>query len=130
MHNCMCGISNKLHFNRRNNMNELKFNSQICTTKEQSQRLLKLGLKRETADMLHMQIDSSEICIISQGGEEEYVPYEVVPAWSLHRLIEIYNTPNDNCYVVFTNTAFDDLIDDIEWCINNKGRFNKEYFKQ
>jgi hypothetical protein len=32
-------------------MNELKFNSQICTTKEQSQRLLESGLKSETADM-------------------------------------------------------------------------------
>lgn len=29
----------------------MKFNSQICTTKEQSERLLALGLKRETADM-------------------------------------------------------------------------------
>ena len=27
-------------------MNELKFNSQVCTTKEQSQRLLDLGLKK------------------------------------------------------------------------------------
>jgi hypothetical protein len=30
---------------------ELKFNSQICTTNAQSQRLLDLGLKPETADM-------------------------------------------------------------------------------
>lgn len=29
----------------------MKFESQICTTKEQSERLLALGLKRETADM-------------------------------------------------------------------------------
>ena len=32
---------------------ELKFNSQVCTTKEQSQRLLELGLKPETADMYY-----------------------------------------------------------------------------
>lgn len=31
--------------------NELKFNSAVCTTKEQSQRLLDLGLKPETADI-------------------------------------------------------------------------------
>ena len=31
---------------------KLKFNSQICTTKEQSQRLLDLGLKPETADCM------------------------------------------------------------------------------
>lgn len=31
----------------------LEFNSQICTTREQSERLLKLGLKKETADMVY-----------------------------------------------------------------------------
>ena len=30
---------------------ETKFNSQICTTRDQSERLLALGLKKETADM-------------------------------------------------------------------------------
>ena len=29
---------------------EMKFNSQICTTREQSERLIALGLKKETAD--------------------------------------------------------------------------------
>lgn len=33
-------------------MNEKEFNSQICTTIEQSKRLLDLGLKPETADMV------------------------------------------------------------------------------
>ena len=32
-------------------MSEFNFKSQICTTKEQSERLLSLGLKKETADM-------------------------------------------------------------------------------
>lgn len=35
----------------------LKFNSQICTTKDQSERLLALGLKRETADCVIMYYD-------------------------------------------------------------------------
>jgi hypothetical protein len=39
----------------------MKFNSQICTTKEQSERLLALGLKRETAD-----------CVIKSGKREDY----------------------------------------------------------
>lgn len=30
----------------------MKFNSQVCTSVEQSQRLLDLGLKPETADMV------------------------------------------------------------------------------
>lgn len=33
-------------------MEKFKFNSQICTTIEQSKRLLELGLKPETADMV------------------------------------------------------------------------------
>lgn len=32
----------------------MEFNSQICTTKEQSERLLALGLKKETADCVIM----------------------------------------------------------------------------
>lgn len=36
-----------------NATNELKFNSQICTSVEQSKRLLELGLNPETADMKH-----------------------------------------------------------------------------
>lgn len=123
-------------------MNEVKFNSQICTTKEQSQRLLELGLKPETADMLYMQIDGSWICIISQG-DEEYIPYEDhSPAWSLHRLIEmcnktqfgmtisIYNnevTIDGDLFELFDNT-YDNLISIIEWLIE-RGHFNKEYLK-
>ena len=100
-------------------MNEIKFNSQVCTTKEQSQHLLALGLKPETADMYIF-------------GNEVYIGkpnVDGIPAWSLHRLLEIYNTSDDDCCVVFIDTAFDDLIDDIEWCIN-KGYLNKEYLKQ
>ncbi|MEE1070105.1 MAG: hypothetical protein U0K81_06505 [Paludibacteraceae bacterium] len=66
----------------------MKFNSQICTTKEQSERLLTLGLKKETADM----------CIRTDLGFPLTTPYNevdkfyhkvVIPAWSLHRLIEM-----------------------------------------
>lgn len=116
-------------------MSDIKFNSQVCTSIEQSKRLLELGLKPETADMLYMQIDGSWICIIPQG-DEEYIPYEDhYPAWSLHRLIEIrfsgdnigfgvYNIHNrnfGNCYEI--------LISVIEYLIKI-GEFNKEYLKQ
>ena len=72
----------------------LEFNSQICTTREQSERLLALGLKKETADMMY----------ITDGRvPEEYRNYDLVPecyesyledivhipAWSLHRLINL-----------------------------------------
>ena len=64
----------------------MKFNSQICTTKEQSERLLALGLKKETADCVITYYDGWHI------GEAEYFDLDkdpVAPAWSLHRLIEI-----------------------------------------
>lgn len=35
----------------------MKFNSQICTSKEQSERLLKLGVKAETADMTRTSVN-------------------------------------------------------------------------
>lgn len=33
--------------------NKFEFKSQICTTREQSERLLKLGIKKETSDMVY-----------------------------------------------------------------------------
>lgn len=66
----------------------MKFNSQICTTKEQSERLLALGLKKETADC-HFEgrkrlYEEWEVSVI--GGC--YYNWDF-PAWSLHRLIEM-----------------------------------------
>lgn len=64
--------------------------SQICTTMEQSKRLLKLGVKPETADMLHYKSASMKIWGVlatpyskEVNGLEKYY----FPAWSLHRLI-------------------------------------------
>ena len=77
---------------------ETKFNfkSQICTSREQSERLLALGLKKETADMC------SVIDHVSDGGKWEEVDtifsftpddwnfrQSVTPRWSLHRLWEL-----------------------------------------
>ena len=70
---------------------ETKFNSQICTTREQSERLLALGLKKETADMHH----SYYTRVLFDGSKSHFWKEEVgysenaIPAWSLHRLIEI-----------------------------------------
>lgn len=64
----------------------LKFNSQICTSRSQSERLLALGLKKETADCVIMYYDGWHI------GETEHFDFDkdpVDPAWSLHRLIEM-----------------------------------------
>ena len=158
-------------------MNEVKFNTQICTTREQSQRLLELGLNPETADMhWHYTNSRSEslkwrlepyrlttrgnffgkidrLAILQRKrtdgtpmtGDEvfEEIWGKDIPAWSLHRLIEmcnktqfgvtisIYNnevTVDGDLFEVFDNT-YDNLISIIE-CLIKGGYFNKEYFNQ
>ena len=73
---------------------KFNFNSQVATTREQSERLLALGLKKETADMC------SVIDHVSNGGKWEEVDTifsftpddwnfreSVMPRWSLSRLL-------------------------------------------
>ena len=65
-----------------------EFNSQICTIAEQSNRLLELGLKPETADMeLVYNIFSKTYEPLTKAFPTSN-KYEI-PAWSLHRLIEL-----------------------------------------
>lgn len=104
-------------------MKALKFNSAICTSRSESERLLALGLKKETADMTYF---NDEIC--SSAYNEMECPYDnlVLPAWSLHRLIElsdvgIIDTTTDNIY--------DKVIQYIEFLIKC-GDFNKEYLEE
>ena len=81
---------------------ETKFNfySQICTTREQSERLLALGLKKETADMFWTEVwkyneETSEP--YPTGEYKECIKYSYkwidlrdnIPAWSLARLVEL-----------------------------------------
>ena len=63
---------------------ETKFNSQICTTREQSERLIALGLKKETADMHWWGIPFSDEWRLS-----DFPPFDDddIPSWSLHRLM-------------------------------------------
>lgn len=120
-------------------MNELKFNSQVCTTKEQSQRLLDLGLKPETADMYY-----TEGSMDAEGDIEYHLNIKNywitilpkhIPAWSLHRLlcIGIYGDYmglwNININVDTVENLFEQIIKLIEWAIKD-GVFNKEYLKQ
>lgn len=64
----------------------MEFNSQICTTKEQSERLLALGLKKETADMMYCKTAYGESITVK---DDDYLEHLDFPAWSLHRLIEM-----------------------------------------
>ena len=95
-----------------------EFNSQICTSREQSERLLALGLKPETADF-------------PVWGTEKLL----YMGWSLHRLIQMiaYHVDIYGNGVVVMDEYFNDkdnlygnIIDCIEWLIK-EGNFNKEY---
>ena len=82
----------------------MNFKSQICTNKEQSKRLLVLGLKKETADMKLIPYTSEAISIDYNDGN--FLEDDLYPAWSLHRLMEIGNITGvgfleiDNIYEV------------------------------
>ena len=59
----------------------MEFTSQICTTKEQLERLLALGLKRETADMGL----AGDIPIAIEDWITQDTTLIDSPAWTLHR---------------------------------------------
>ena len=117
----------------------MKFNSQICTTKEQSERLLALGLKKETADMVHVGFG---------GGNFMNRPYEwlstseidmegFIPAWSLHRLLCLLPTEYTydidfqqimRDFVFGSQDMYDEVISCIETLIE-EGYFYEEYLE-
>ena len=70
----------------------MNFDSQICTTREQSIRLLALGLRKETADMF-IGIDwGKELAYDKNGGYTSNLDASI-PAWSLARLLEMLPNP-------------------------------------
>ena len=125
----------------------MKFNSQICTSIDQSRRLLELGLKKETADMRWERI--SEKYAYYPSTKTPYASSDI-PAWSLGRLVEmmpntihnkrilayltimndrvLYDTIKNETYSAFTNNngLFAAVVDAVEWLIK-EGYFPKEY---
>ena len=105
----------------------MKFNSQIATSRSQSERLLSLGLKKETADMHHALIKSVNL----NGNIKEYWRIESgyfgedIPAWSLARLIEMVAGGCEE-QMIFLPNPYDELIEEIAGAIM-VGCFNKEY---
>ena len=130
---------------------ETNFKSQICTSREQSERLLALGLKKETADMSHtaivrnLRVEHRVDCSTAKGMD--------IPAWSLHRLWELlpksiwhdnglekkYHPIIEYGFVNYVTECGMELFDFdcgyevwgsmivvIEWLIK-EGYFNKEY---
>lgn len=118
----------------------MKFNTQVCTNREQSERLLALGLKKETADCHHWYAEGKWYTYIGEPSE-----YNCIPAWSLHRLIalcpeqqvDVDNRSVTN-HLVYNNmpwyhsrsdNLYDNLVDCIEWLIK-ENHFNKQYLNE
>lgn len=107
---------------------ELKFNSQICTRAEQSQRLLDLGLKPETADMILIHnIFRNTYEPLPKAFPTEHKCY--IPAWSLHRLIEMYNSVGDGSLLQIEDITYKLLINCICMAIAT-GSFPKQYLNE
>ena len=111
----------------------MKLNSQICTTREQSERLLALGLKKGTADMtLQTALD---VCYtfpfqeVIKYFENRHLPPHptILPAWSLHRLIEIAQLPND--WQCISGDWYCEIIAHIQSMVH-LNEFNKEYLEE
>lgn len=128
----------------------MEFTSQICTSKEQSERLLALGIKRETSDM----------CLDNMGNVYTYPvtiievmknDWSLIPLWSLHRLIEmmpqeifyedstlilgvfgdgVYYADNEygEVFRSFDGNLYECIIKCIDWLIKT-GYINKDFLK-
>ena len=130
---------------------EFNFNSSPCTSKVQSERLLALGLKVETADMRYygLYLSSVDKWYNKEYPEVLYDGEQIhgkdIPAWSLHRLLYMLldNAPrmfwrldganisiewddDGTDFFPYKGNMYDGLIDCIEWLIK-EGYFNKEY---
>lgn len=128
----------------------MNFKTPISTTREQSERLLALGVRPETADMCYNLYFEGSPIEINNYGADLYKDKRFIPSWSLSRLLEMMPTEieNDYCsavlqitpsviqywcfneeesYMMFNRTdIFDNAIECIGWLIQNR-YFNKEY---
>lgn len=123
---------------KEENMSEFNFKSQICTTREQSERLLALGLNKETADMMWVSNGYIDDYILRPRKANTFTDIPQIPAWSLHRLlllipkevnIDGYRFPLRLDAVMRLGEAedmYEYLIGVLERT-TNEGHFNKEY---
>ena len=113
----------------------MNFTSQICTTKEQSERLLAVGLKQETADMMYCKTASGELIT---AKDYDYLEHLDFPAWSLHRLLcllpreYIYDIDFQRImqdFVFGTQDMYEEMISCIETLIE-AGYIYEEYLEK
>lgn len=109
--------------------NKFNFSSQVCTTREQSERLLALGLNKETADCALLPLTDEVTSVLVKPSTNDIK--NTIPAWSLHRLIEMALRFVLICGISFTfnEDAYEKVIGIIEYQIKG-GYFNKEYLEE
>jgi hypothetical protein len=113
----------------------MNFTSQICTTKEQSERLLALGLKKETADCILVKdaFEKDHYLIFSIVDVDETLENEMssepIPAWSFHRLIELLGLSKICLNIDLYDSPYEEIIRRIDIFINT-GVFNREYLEE
>ena len=126
----------------------MEFTSQVSTTIEQSERLLALGIKRETSDMYYTV--NPQLIFIRENGTP--LEEEDIPSWSLHRLIEmmhqeifyedstlilgvfgdgVYYADNEygEVFRSFDGNLYECIIKCIDWLIK-EGYFNKDFLEE
>ena len=112
----------------------MEFKSQIGTTKEQSKRLVDMGINPDTADL---SISSTGMLYVFPYKNTKYfaiknkttlknnIYLDVTPSWSLHRLIEIAEKSGlDNVYI--EDNWYDEIIAIIQSYIH-LGYIKEEY---
>ena len=136
---------------------KFNFNSQICTTREQSELLLELGLKKETADCALLPLTDKVTSVLVKPSANDIK--NTIPAWSLYRLLcilpkyiqvpdnvweykhDLYLSIDEEFHVRYYEEGVDEpcfdkafLKDDLyQNCVSfiewliKKGYFNKEY---
>ena len=125
----------------------MEFKSKIATTREQSEQLLALGLKPETADMCYNGYFESLPLEINRNNAIQDKKY--IPAWTLARLLELmplffrkvihiqimppvvsyWDAGLREFARVYDNSdIYENIISMIAWLISN-GYFNTEYLK-
>lgn len=101
---------------------DLKFSSAVCTSRIQSERLLALGLKKETADMYwvnHLDLWMPVMLL----HEDRPLDNNDIPAWSLHRLL----TMMPKNIAIDGDTAYPLQIQrrsDGKWCVGYQGWYD------
>lgn len=121
---------------------EFNFKSQIATSIEQSERLLLLGLKKETADCALLPLTDKVTTVLVKPSTNDIK--NTIPAWSLGRLIKlmprtaIMHTQEGDARIdidmyaieiLVSNDSIAEAVSVIEWLIK-EGNFPKEYLEE